>query len=109
MAILAEQRVSFGGRVTDILNVSFVCVVTTAKEGFFKGLTTVVYDETRRPCVKLFYAGSTGKRDRQMFHDLVSQIIDSAGEKGLSLQDAVDEAIAVLTDRGVLADGVNLA
>jgi hypothetical protein len=109
VTIIAEQTAPFGGRVTDIGNESFLCVVTTAKEGLFKGLTTMVYDKTRRPCAKLFYAKSTGKKDRQRFHTLVAQLIDAGGEKGVRLEEALDTAIKTLRDRGILVDAINLA
>ena len=107
--IVAEQKAPFGGKVTDIIADSFACVVTTAKEGVLKGLTTMVFDETGRPCAKLSYPDATGKKDRQRFHTLVSEMIDAGAEKGLPLQDALDEVITVLRDRGVLAHGINLA
>ena len=39
--ILQERNVPpFGGRVTDIDNKTFLCVVTTAKNSLFEGLST---------------------------------------------------------------------
>ena len=66
--IIHEDTAPFGGRVTDINTSKFTCVVTTAKEGIFKGLSTMVakVDDIfgSRHCAKIIYTSSARKKDR---------------------------------------------
>ena len=82
--ILHEASVPFGGKVTDIVTGEFKCVVSTAKEGVFKGLSTMVADVQAgegRPCAKIVYARSTRKRERLQFHEIFVAGLDEAGER----------------------------
>ena len=87
--IIQHTAIPFGGRVTDIKTPSFICVVTTAKEGIFKGLSTMVteVDQYRNPvpCAKFLYPSSVGKEDRWALHRQIAEFIDNHGEEGNSL------------------------
>ena len=110
--ILHEASVPFGGRVTDIATDEFTCVVSTAKEGLFKGLSTMVADvqaEGGRPCAKIVYARSTRKSDRLQYHEFLVGVLDDAGEQGFSLREAIDGVITELKSRGVVTEAMNLA
>ena len=110
--ILQEASVPFGGKVTDIVTDEFKCVVSTAKEGVFKGLSTMVAEVQGgegRPCAKIIYAGSTRKWERLQFHDILVAGIDEAGENGFPLRDAIDSVVTELKSRGVVTEAISLA
>ncbi len=110
--ILHEASAPFGGKVTDIVTQEFKCVVTTAKEGIFKGLSTMVAEVQGgqgRPCAKIIYAASTRKKDRLQFHTAIVVGIDEAGDNGLSLREAIDSVVTELKSRGAVSEAINLA
>ena len=110
--ILHEASVPFGGKVTDIVTEEFTCVVSTAKEGVFKGLSTMVAEVQGgqgRPCAKIIYAGSTRKRDRLQFHEVLVGGLDEAGENGVPLREAIDSVVTELKSRGVVTQAINFA
>ena len=108
--ILQERNVPpFGGRVTDIDNHSFVCVVTTAKNSLFEGLSTIVHHHKYGEVAKLIYNDSLSKSFRQKLHTDVSKIIDLAGESGMSLGNSIQEAIDALNNKDLLEFESNTA
>ena len=92
--ILQERNVPpFGGRVTDIDNKTFLCVVTTAKSSLFGGLSTLVHSHSDGGiCAQLEYNDHLSKSYRQQLHTTVCEIIDFAGENGETLGSAVQAA-----------------
>lgn len=111
--IIHEDTAPFGGRVSDIVTVSFKCVVSTAKEGIFKGLSTMVAevddDGGGRPCAKIIYTDASKKADRQGFHRAIAVGLDEMGEKGCSLCEAIEIVGEELKERGVVSEVMNLA
>ena len=98
MTIINQKNTSFGGRTTDISTQSFDCVVTTAKDGFFSGLSTCVWKPgIPIPYAKLTYKSSADKETRQHLHGEIVRIIHSAGEDGSSLSETADMLIAACT------------
>jgi len=102
--ILQERNVPpFGGRVTDIDNKTFLCVVTTAKSSLFGGLSTVVHSHSAGGmCAQLEYNDHLSKSYRQQLHTNVCKIIDSCGENGYNLGSAVQSAIEKLNEKDLL-------
>lgn len=111
--ILHEGTAPFGGLVTDIINDKFKCVVTTAKEGIFKGLSTMIIEVDdfigTRPCAKIIYSNTLHKEDRKRFHRIISIGIDEAGENGATLFTSLQVVIGNLKDRGVVSEFINLS
>jgi len=98
MAIINQKNTSFGGRTSDISTPSFDCVVTTAKDGFFSGLSTCVWKPgISIPYAKITYKSAASKETRQHLHGEIVRIIHSAGEDGLSLSEAADMLIIACT------------
>jgi len=104
MAIINQRNTSFGGRTSDIVTPSFDCVVTTAKDGFFSGMSTCVWNPgIFIPYAKVTYKRSVDKETRQHLHDEIARIIDSSGEDGLNLSQAADMLIVACTKgKGVI-------
>ncbi|MBT3737916.1 MAG: hypothetical protein HOG33_02350 [Candidatus Marinimicrobia bacterium] len=102
--ILQERNVPpFGGRVTDIDNITFLCVVTTAKSSLFGGLSTLVHNHSDGGiCAQLEYNDHLSKSYRQQLHTSICEIIDSCGEKGQTLGFAVQTAINKLKEKDLL-------
>ena len=102
--ILQERNVPpFGGRVTDIDNKTFLCVVTTAKSSLFGGLSTVVHSHSAGGmCAQLEYNDHLSKSYRQQLHTNVCKIIDSCGDNGYNLGSAVQSAIDKLNEKDLL-------
>jgi hypothetical protein len=108
--ILQERNVPpFGGRVTDIDNKTFLCVVTTAKNSLFEGLSTIVHHHSYGEVAKLFYNDRLSKSYRQRLHSNVCQIIDTGGEAGKSLGDSIQDAIDALKSKDLLEFETNTA
>ena len=108
--ILQERNVPpFGGRVTDIDNKTFMCVVTTAKNSLFEGLSTIVFSHADGGmCAKLEYNDFLSKKLRQQLHTTVCEIIDAAGENGETLGSAVQASINKLQEKDFLKGETNL-
>ena len=102
--ILQERNVPpFGGRVTDINNKTFICVVTTAKSSLFGGLSTLVHSHSDGGiCAQLDYNDHLSKSYRQQLHTSICEIIDSYGEEGNTLGSAVQTAINKLMEKDLL-------
>ena len=102
--ILQERNVPpFGGRVTDIDNKTFLCVVTTAKSSLFGGLSTLVHSHSDGGiCAQLEYNDHLSKSYRQQMHTNICEIIDSCGENGDTLGSAVQSAINKLNEKDLL-------
>ncbi len=105
--IVHEASTPFGGRIAEIVTDEFTCVVTTAKEGFFKGLSTTVTEvrhEQGHPFAKFQYAKSIPKTGRLHCHDGIVTRTDGAGECGRSLSEAVSDLAFELKSGGAVAE-----
>lgn len=110
--ITQDRLLSFGGRITDINTPSFVCAISTAKESLFKGLSTIIAEphpiDGIRGCAKIFYPSAARKTERHQFHELLCDIVNTAGENGYPLSTAVNEARELFTSRGICTEFINL-
>ena len=102
---------SFGSRVSVIKTDSFICTVCTAKEGLFKGLSTVIVegDHFGRICAKILCSTGLRKADRQAMHQLISESLDKLGNENLELRDALDTVVSELRSRGAIHQAYNFA
>ena len=110
----------FGSKVAEIHNKSFECCVSTAKEGWFQKLSTIIsepkIDSTvgaaaagLRPCGKVIYSSTLRKSERFEFHDVLAKTLDAAGEEGCTLEEALEQIFTEWKRRGIAAETVNLA
>jgi hypothetical protein len=114
--ILSNRKYIFGSKVATIHTTAFKCVISTAKEGFFKRQSTIIIKGDRvqdkanaRPCAKVIYTPSLKSSDRLSLHDGLANQIDELGEQGLSLGTAIDLCFKELKQRGIVAETINLA
>jgi len=92
---------SFGSKVARIHNKSFQCCVSTAKEGLFQKLSTIILEPKLgntvgagaaglRLCGKIIYPPALRKSDRLQLHDTLAKTLDASGEEGCTLEEALD-------------------
>jgi hypothetical protein len=110
----------FGSKVARVHNKSFECYVSTAKEGWFQKLSTIILEPKIgnavgagaagfRPCGKVIYSPTLRTSERFQFHDVIAKTLEALGEKGLALEEALEQIFADLKRRGIAVETVNLA
>ena len=110
----------FGSKVARIHNKSFECCVSTAKEGLFQKLSTIISEPKigntvgagaagLRLCGKVIYSPTLRKSERLQFHDVLAKTLDAAGEEGCTLEEALEQIFTEWKRRGIAAETVNLA
>lgn len=111
--ISKNKKVAFGGKVADIETQSFTCVITTAKEGIFKGLSTVIHETLPeggvRACTKLIYNSHSKSKERRDYHDILTNVLNEAGETGTSLSTALKQTIEAFNQKGILENYIDLS
>lgn len=113
--IVFTKNGSFGSRVTAISGPNGAYVISTAKEGFFQGLSTMVYECTLEPLkaqrgvAKIAYSKLVSKNDRYTLHDGIVEKLNLAIENEIEVSTALDAFLPPLKDKGVVADFVNVA
>jgi hypothetical protein len=111
--ISRNKKLAFGGKVADIETQSFTCVLTTAKEGIFTGLSTVIHEVLpeggARACTKLIYNSHSKAKERRDYHDILAIGLDESGETGISLSTALKQAIEAFNQRGILESFIDLS
>ena len=98
--ITSSIKKPFGGKVSTIETPSFSCFVSTAKDGFFRKQSMVIWDTTsgfssRQIAAKLDYKELLDSNARLGLHDTIIHVIDESGMKGVTLS----ETIATLFER----------
>src|SRR5574337_1073867 len=89
-------------------------MVSTAKEGFFKPQSTMVFEmpkgelKPRRAVAKIIYASSLCASDRLQMHDELCKALDESGER-IALGEAIDTCSDVLKRRGAVTEVINFA
>lgn len=110
----------FGSKVARIHNRSFQCCVSTAKEGLFQKQSTIILEVKTgntveagaaglRPCGKVIYSSTLRISDRFQFHDATAKTLDTLGEEGSTLEDALEQIFVDLKRRGIAVGTMNLA
>jgi hypothetical protein len=110
----------FGSKVARIHNKSFQCCVSTAKEGLFQKQSTIILEVKTgntvgaeaaglRPCGKVIYSSTLRTSDRFQFHDAIAKTLDTLGEEGSILEEALEQIFADLKRRGIAAETINLS
>ena len=112
MPVIYNKNHWFGARITEITTPGFHATVSTAKEGFFQGLSTIIIDGAGlrgRQCAKIIYVPHVGKSDRQQFHDLIVAALDEKGMEGFDLVAALKSVEQFLEEKGVISEFITLA
>ena len=110
----------FVSKAAIIHNKSFQCHVSTAKEGWFQKLSTIIFEPRIgntvgagaagfRPCGKVIYSPTLRKSDRLQLHDVIAKTLDAFGEEGCTLEEALEQIFADLKRRGIAVETINLA
>lgn len=113
--IVFVKEGSFGSRVTAISGPNGSLVISTAKEGIFQGLSTMVHECTLEPLivqrgiVKIIYSKLVNKNDRYTLHEGIVEKLNLALENEIDVSTALDAFLPPLKNKGVVADFVNLA
>lgn len=61
-----------------------------------------------RPCGKIIYTPSSGKSDRQQFHDLVVTGLEESGDNGCDLEASLQSVIAFMEGKGIISEAINM-
>jgi hypothetical protein len=82
--ITFDKKYMLGGQVTAISGANGAYVVSTAKEGIFSGLSTMIFESATPPVgdrkllAKLIYTKSLSKNDRSELHKKLVEKLDAA-------------------------------
>ncbi len=110
--IVQNEQYPFGTRITKLETSSFNCMVSTAKEGVLKPLSTVIiedYKGNQRPCAKVIWAPIMRKSDIQQAHEVLVIEINKLGETGISLGRALEIMFDLFKERGAISEALNFA
>ena len=105
------------GKCGRIQTPSYSCIVSTAKEGWFKPLSSMILEgnpnglpNETRPCGRIIYVKSLSKKERLQFHDILVASIDRQGEiEEHKLGDALQITFDDFKQRGIVVETINLA
>ena len=98
--ITSSTKKPLGGKVSTVETPSFSCYVSTAKDGFFRKQSMVIWDTTsgfanRQVAAKLDYNELLDSNARLGLHDAILHAIDESGMNGITLA----ETLATLFER----------
>lgn len=104
--ITSNTTKAFGGKVATIETPSFSCFVSTAKEGFFKKQSLVVFDTTngfsnRQVAAKFVFNDLMNSNERLGLHDVIIHNIDASGMKDISLIETLSVLFQRLHNEGI--------
>lgn len=104
--ITSNTTKHFGGKVATIETPSFSCFVSTAKDGFFKKQSKVIFDTTngfpnRQIAAKLVYNDLMDSNARLSLHDVIIHAIDESGMNGVSLIETLSTLFHGLYKEGI--------
>ena len=98
--IEANSFGSFGSKFSVIKTPRFNIRITTAKKGIFSGLSSAIWDDDGGfpppPCAQVTYPSSMSKSERYAVHDTLTEHLNSLGESGTDLTEALYSILASL-------------
>lgn len=110
MPVVSDLTYPLGGKVTVLETEGYTVTVSTAKEGLFKGLSTIVIDgvnlSSGSPCAKVLYNKSIRKADRRLFHDMIVVGLEGAALEGHDLANALRIVLSGMKKQGVIKGAV---
>ena len=99
---------SFGSKFSVIKTQSFNIRITTARKGIFSGLSSVIWDDdvgfAPSPCIQTTYPSYMSKSERHSVHDLLTEQLNSLGESGIDLMEALQTTLATLQSDGKIKE-----
>ncbi len=114
--IVSNRKHAFGSKAATIHTDAFKCMVSTAKEGLLKPLSTMIVEGDMsndpancRACGKIIYASSLRSQERIQLHDIVAKMLDDLGNEGISMNEALEVVFEELKKRGVVTEAINVA
>jgi hypothetical protein len=113
--IVVTKNGAFSSRLTTISGPNGAYAISTAKEGFFKGLSTMIYECSLEPLIakrgvaKVVYSKLVSKNDRLTLHDAIVEKLNLAIENSIDVSTAFDAFIPPLKEKGIVADFINVA
>jgi len=104
--ITSNTAKPFGGKVATIETPSFSCFVSTAKDGFFKKQSMVIFDTSdgfsnRQLAAKFIYNELMDSNARLGMHDVIIHTIDESGMNGISLIEALSKLFLGLHEKNI--------
>ena len=104
--ITSNTKYPFGGKIATVEKKSFNCMISTAKEGFFKKQSVMFSDisagiKNRHHVAKLLFNDFLSSAQRIELHDVFAHFIDESGMTGKSLRDTLSELFDGLRREGV--------
>jgi len=115
--MIISNKKNIFGKCARIQTPSYSCIISTAKEGLFKPLNTMIlegnpkgFPNETRPCGKLIYANSLKKKERFQFHDVLAETINNMDESGeRELGDVLQIIFDDFKQRGIVTEAINIA
>jgi hypothetical protein len=104
--ITSNTEKPFGGKVATIETPSFSCFISTAKDGFFKNQSMVIFDTTggitnRQVAAKVIYNDLLDSNARLGLHDAIIHTIDESGMNGVTLIETLVTLFEGLQKEGI--------
>ena len=99
--VTSNVRYQFGRRVATVATASFSVMISTAKDGLLKKQSVTFFDISSgvgapKRIARLIYNDSLSSEQRLNLHDRIVTSIDSAGSKGLSLRESIQQLFDAL-------------
>lgn len=115
--VIISNKKNIFGKCGRIQASFYSCIVSTAKEGLFKPLSSMILEgnpnglpKETRPCGKIVYTNSLGKKERFQFHDILVESINKMGETDeYKLGDVLQIIFDDFKERGIAAEVINVA
>jgi hypothetical protein len=104
--ITSSKFYPFGGKVSTVETPAFSCMISTAKDGFFKKQSVRFLDfsagmQQRQVVATLQYNDILDNNARLGFHDLITHALDESGMNGQTLREALCSLFQGLQKEGV--------
>ena len=114
--IVSNRKYGFGGKVSVIHTNCFNCIVTTATVRLFKSQSTTISEihglngiSVKKPVAKITYSRSLRTSDRLRMHEVITGVLNIAGDGSASLPQAIDEVCQLFKERSLITTAIRLA
>lgn len=104
--ITSNTKKPFGGKIATVETPSFSCFISTAKDGFFRKQSMVIWDTSggfsnRRLAAKMVYNDRLDSNARLELHDTIIHAIDESGMNGIALLETLETILLGLHREGI--------
>ena len=116
MSLVVRKRGLLGNHIGSIISTegNFSCLVSTAKESLFSGLSTIIlrsatfnaatFNKDMR--AKIVYNQNISKKKRIEAHHFIVNFISNSGDNKIKLLETIALCIVELQEKGIMAQGV---